>query len=228
VKNENTSTRRVLVRSSVPVFASAAAWVLYALFFPLYRIPDIIIAAAVSALVYIVVRIFVPFRFYLNPVKEVPILDETGDGTADALLLALQGYSAFLQEKAAAQHPLSARLSVLCELTERMRAQILANPEQARQLRKTVDYYLPTVQKLVTAHGETGADVDERIAHVLDSVADAFRKQLAQLHENRVLDVETDIAVLRQVLAREGFSAQGSVHPAMGADGRKAGEPDEI
>ena len=196
--------KRVLVRSSVPVFAAAGAFALYAVCFPLYRLGDVVMAAAVSALVYIVCGVFAPFRFYWNPVKESPVLEETGDGAADAVLLSMQGYIAFCKELEAAGHPLSARLAAIRGLTEDMRAHILTHPAQARQLRKTAEYYLPTVQKLAAAYG--GGNTDGRIETALDTVADAFRKQLTQLHESRALDVETDIAVLRQVLAREGLA----------------------
>jgi len=207
MKKENAMTRRVLVRSSLPVFAAAAAFALYAVFLPLYRMVDVVLAAAVAVLAFIVVGVFVPFRIYLNPAKEAAILNETGDDAADAMLLTLQGYLAEFREKEAAQHPLSVRIAELRSLTEQMHAQILTHPEQARKLRKVAEYYLPTVQKLLAAHGETDKQT-ERIEHVLESVADAFRKLLADMDANRALDVETDIIVLRQVLAREGFTVQ--------------------
>ena len=218
MKKENAMTRRVLVRSSLPVFAAAAAFALYAVFLPIYRLVDVVLAAAVAALAFIVVGVFVPFRIYLDPAREAAILNETGDDAADAILLALQGYLAEFREKEAAQHPLSVWIGKLRGLTEQMHAQILARPEQARKLRKVVEYYLPTVQKLLAAHGEVDKQTG-RIEHVLESVADAFRKLLADMDANRALDVETDIIVLRQVLAREGFAAQNDVVHNMDENG---------
>ena len=43
-------------RSTVPYYAAAGTWVIYALLFPLYRVPHFIFIAIVSAVVYFIMN----------------------------------------------------------------------------------------------------------------------------------------------------------------------------
>ena len=43
-------------RSTVPYYAAAGTWVIYALLFPLYRVPQFIFIAIVSAVVYFIMN----------------------------------------------------------------------------------------------------------------------------------------------------------------------------
>ena len=43
-------------RSTVPYYAAAGTWVIYALLFPLYRVPQFIFIAIVSAVVYFIIK----------------------------------------------------------------------------------------------------------------------------------------------------------------------------
>ena len=42
---------------------------------------------------------------------------------------------------------------------------------------------------------------------MLDTAIEAFKKQLDSLFANQALDIETDISVMNQMLAREGSPA---------------------
>ena len=44
------------------------------------------------------------------------------------------------------------------------------------------------------------------IEDMLDTAIEAFKKQLDSLFANQALDIETDISVMNQMLAREGLS----------------------
>ena len=43
-------------RSTVPYYAAAGTWVIYALLFPLYRVPHFILVAAASAVVFFIMN----------------------------------------------------------------------------------------------------------------------------------------------------------------------------
>ena len=45
-----------------------------------------------------------------------------------------------------------------------------------------------------------------RIQDMLDTLVDAYQKQLDSLFANQALDIETDITVLETMLRREGLS----------------------
>ena len=49
-------------RSTVPYYAAAGTWVIYALLFPLYRVPHFLFVAVVSGVVFFsLVMVIVPF-----------------------------------------------------------------------------------------------------------------------------------------------------------------------
>ena len=88
------------------------------------------------------------------------------------------------------------------------------HPEKRSQIRKFLNYYLPTTLKLLNAYdrmgaaGVEGANIDGtmgRIDAMMDKVVEAFDKQLDALFADEALDISTDITVLEQMLAQEGL-----------------------
>ena len=78
-----------------------------------------------------------------------------------------------------------------------------------------MNYYLPTTIKLLNAYdrmsdqGIEGSNLSKSMSSIedmLDTAIDAFKKQLDSLFANQALDIETDISVMNQMLAREGLS----------------------
>ena len=49
------------------------------------------------------------------------------------------------------------------------------------------------------------------IEEMLDTAIEAYKKQLDSLFENQALDIETDISVMNQMLAREGLTGGGGL-----------------
>ena len=47
---------------------------------------------------------------------------------------------------------------------------------------------------------------------MLDVAIDAYKKRLDSLFENQALDIETDIDVMNQMLAREGLAGGDDFH----------------
>lgn len=91
---------------------------------------------------------------------------------------------------------------------------IEAHPEQAPQIRKFMNYYLPTTLKLLnsyqrlsaqSAKGENITSTMFNIAGMMHTVADAFEKQLDSLFTDEAMDVSADISVFETLLKQEGF-----------------------
>ena len=87
-------------------------------------------------------------------------------------------------------------------------------PDKLPQIRRFLNYYLPTTLKLLNAYdrmgsaGVAGANIDGtmgKIDAMMDKVVQAFDKQLDALFADEALDISTDITVLEQMLAREGL-----------------------
>ena len=94
------------------------------------------------------------------------------------------------------------------------------NPKSADGLRKFMNYYLPTLQKLLTTYelmeeqgveGENITASKARISQMLDTMDLAFLKQLDALFGDTALDIDTDITVMEGMLAQEGLTDAGQM-----------------
>lgn len=88
------------------------------------------------------------------------------------------------------------------------------NAHAASGLRTFVDYYFPMTIKLAGAYidscdrAEFCDDSDaivEKVRTVMDTIVDAFHKQLEAMIAAKKLDIKTDIEVLKQVIMSEGL-----------------------
>ena len=88
-------------------------------------------------------------------------------------------------------------------------------PGKASQIRKFMEYYLPTTLKMVKGYrmlderGITGQDAvyaRNRIDDALLVVLQGCEKMLDKLYQDDVLDLTTDIDVLEQMLKRDGLT----------------------
>ena len=90
----------------------------------------------------------------------------------------------------------------------------MSEPQKLPQIRKFMNYYLPTTLKLLNAYdrmdaaGVSGANIDGtmgKIETMMNTVVVAFDRQLDALFADEALDISTDITVMEQMLAREGI-----------------------
>lgn len=94
------------------------------------------------------------------------------------------------------------------------------NPEQMDRMHKLMDYYLPTMLKLVEAYKEydqvscPGEDIlsaKNEIEKTLDTINEAFVQLLNNLFQDSVWDITTDAQVLQTMLKQEGLAADITV-----------------
>ena len=92
---------------------------------------------------------------------------------------------------------------------------VAEKPAKAPQIRKFMDYYLPTTLKMLASYrtmsnrGVSVNDMTEARSTVIRGmgmVLTACQKQLDNLYKDDILDVSTDIDVLEQMLKRDGFT----------------------
>ena len=95
--------------------------------------------------------------------------------------------------------------------------QVKATPEKLPQIRKFMDYYLPTTLKLLNAYdrmsaaGISGENIDTtkaKVESMMTTIVSAFEKQYDALFGADALDISTDITVLETMMAREGFAGE--------------------
>ena len=94
-------------------------------------------------------------------------------------------------------------------------AQIRENPEKLPQMRKFMDYYLPTSLKLLDTYAELeaqgieGTNIREskrRIEQSMDTLVVAFENQLDKMFQDDALDVSADIDVMEKMLSADGLT----------------------
>ncbi len=110
---------------------------------------------------------------------------------------------------------LSDKLDILENKCDEIFRAVYDKPNKASQIRKFMDYYLPTTLKMVRGYrmlderGVTGQEAvyaRNRIDDALLVVLQGCEKMLDKLYQDDVLDLTTDIDVLEQMLKRDGLT----------------------
>ena len=107
------------------------------------------------------------------------------------------------------------KISRLEAVSTKIFEQAKADPEKLPQMRKFMDYYLPTSLKLLNTYAELdkqgveGENITEskhRIERTMDTLVKAFETQLDKLFASDALDVSTDIDVMENMLRADGLT----------------------
>ena len=109
---------------------------------------------------------------------------------------------------------ISAQIDRLEATTGKIVDTVVAEPSKLPQIRKLMSYYLPTTLKILNAYdrmsgqgvaGENIGGTMKRVEDMLETIVQAFEKQLDSLFGAEALDISTDITVLDNMMAREGL-----------------------
>lgn len=110
---------------------------------------------------------------------------------------------------------LRVKINELMRITDKITQDVIADPSDVPQVKKFMNYYLPTTIKLLNAYdrmssqGIEGENLDKTMKNIdtmLDDAIAAYKKMLDSLFANQALDIETDIQVMNTMLQREGLS----------------------
>ena len=102
----------------------------------------------------------------------------------------------------------------LTETGDRLYCYLREHPEKSDQMRRFMEYYLPTTVKLVESYaefdsagveGENIRTAKEEIEKTMDTINDAFEKLLDDLYQNAAFEASADARVLKTVLAQDGY-----------------------
>lgn len=105
-------------------------------------------------------------------------------------------------------------------LVRRIFQQTEAHPENAQDLDRLMEYYLPMTIKLLKAYeeldgqpvqGENIVSSKREIENTLDTLNAAYEKILDNLFKDTAWDVSSDISVLQTLLAQEGLMDDGFI-----------------
>ena len=107
------------------------------------------------------------------------------------------------------------KISRLEAVSAKIFEQAKSDPDKLPQMRKFMDYYLPTALKLLNTYAELerqgieGDNITEskrRIELTMDTLVKAFENQLDRLFASDALDVSTDIDVMQNMLRADGLT----------------------
>ena len=109
------------------------------------------------------------------------------------------------------------RINELMSVSDKIVRDAIDDPADVPQIRKFLDFYLPTTIRLLNAYdrmnaqeyaGENITGSMERIEEMLDTTIVAYKKQLDALFANQAADIQMDIDTMNAMLAREGLGGK--------------------
>jgi len=193
---------------------------LYALFGKLYEPSHFIIFALVLIGVFALSSIlFKGKKKFIAVPKEEPKpepISKTGNPEVDKIIEDGNRYIAKMRgaNDAIPDADLSECIDRMEQSSKAIFNYISSNPDKAPQIRKFMNYYLPTTMKLLESYqrldsqvvkGENISGTMEDIERMLYTIAGAFEKQLDSLFSEEAMDISTDISVFESMLKQEGF-----------------------
>ena len=218
---------KVVKRSVLPIYAAAVVWLVFGLFLPFYRPFHYFSAFLASLVVFIIAKALCPDRTFETPepekkTKEEPAQEKptsTGDPELDALVQERDRAVSEMRRlnDAIADPTISAQIDHLESTTTKIISYVVEHPKKLPQIRKFLNYYLPTTLKLLNAYdrmgsaGVSGENIDGtmgKIEAMMSTVVQAFDRQLDALFGDEALDISTDITVLENLLAQEGLAGE--------------------
>ena len=149
--------------------------------------------------------------------EEASRIPLTGDKAADQVILTGQDMLATIRKEneAIPDQELSQLMDNLSTKCEQIFRTVSETPSKAPQVRKFMNYYLPTTLKMLAnyrtmqqrgvSYGEM-QDARQTTVRGMNLVLKACQKLIDNLHRDNMLDISTDIDVLEQMLKRDGFT----------------------
>ena len=218
-QKKNKAYQRKGIGSGIVAFG--AAFAACSMLFKPHSPGGFLLALGVSALVGVIIRIMAQGLDLSTPEKTPESLQkvqgDTGDADVDALLQKGREMIAAIRQEndLIPDSSLSQKLDQLENQCAEIFRAVYDKPHKAPQIRKFMEYYLPTTLKMVRGYrmlderGITGTeamDARNRIDDALVVVLQGCGKMLDKLYQDDVLDLTTDIDVLQQMLKRDGLT----------------------
>ena len=113
-----------------------------------------------------------------------------------------------------ADKEISDKIDRIESITARIFGIVRKKPERIGEIRKFMNYYLPTTLKLLDSYAmleEQGIEGDnitaskQQISQIMDTLIKSFEKQLDQLFSTQAMDISSDIEVMENMLAADGL-----------------------
>ncbi len=198
----------------------------FAVFFTIVGISPIttttmIIALVFSSMVFVIGYVFMPktIRYVETPFllpKTQPI--STGNSDLDSMLnTAAQHFDQLaVLDRKITDPKIDSKVEKMTKTAWEIVNHLKEHPEKVRQARQFMNYYLPTTVKLLTehtnfasqpVHSENMVRSMQKIEEMLDTIVDAFQRELDNLYVDKAVDISAEIDVMKGMLHREGLGS---------------------
>lgn len=227
-------------RPTGPIYSFALFYLGFALFMPLLELTTVLIGLGLSASVAFSVARFLKKK--LKEVDDAPIFTEfTAPETAEeeAAKKAEEKETRYSPEVnaiiddgrramkemgrlyASIKNPaIRAKINEIMSVSDKIVRDAIEDESDVPQIRKFLDYYLPTTIKLLNAYdrmaeleieGENISGSKKSIEEMLDTTIDAYKKHLDALFRNQAMDIDAEIRTMNAVMAQEGLGGKGTL-----------------
>lgn len=215
-------------RSVIPIYLIGVTWLGYALFFSLRAPLDFALCAGVSAGVFVLGKAIFPDKTYTIPgedkqekkaeKKQSEKPKSTGNPEIDKLIKERARAISEMRRlnDAIEDGKISAQIDHLELTTGKIIDHVVQNPKKLPQISRFMSYYLPTTLKLLNAYdrmdsagvaGDNITSTKQRVEKMMDTLVQAYDKQLDALFGDEAMDISADITVMENLLRQQGFAS---------------------
>lgn len=203
------------VRNGYPVYVIGLVAVVAAFVLGVHSVLGWIVTAVVAAVGYAVARTVLPDDFV--EIEEPP---EPEPEPADPEVAELKrerdraiGEMRRLNDNIP-DETISAQIDRIEKTTGRIFDYVMEHPEKKGQIRRFMNYYLPTTIKLLNEYdrmenlGISGNNINaskRKIEEMLETACGAYDRQLDALFADQVMDITADVTVLENMMKQEGL-----------------------
>ncbi|MDE7220500.1 MAG: 5-bromo-4-chloroindolyl phosphate hydrolysis family protein [Oscillospiraceae bacterium] len=215
------ATVKKVRKSAAPYYGAAAVWVVWAVLRDLYKPGHFAFVAVLSLGAFLLLQAVCKDEVTEITVPDPPKEEEKPTGNPELDKMIDDGRKAISEMKrlddAIEDEKISRDIRRLETVCQKIFDQVKAEPAKLPQIRRFMDYYLPTTLKLLNAYdrmdaagisGDNITGTKERVENIMGTIVTAFEKQLDALFGADALDISTDISVLETMLAQEGLAGE--------------------
>lgn len=205
--------KKVHLKSAIPIYIAAAVWLLAGLIFPklLMKLPGFIGTIIVSVAGY-----FVGSKLF--PGRDITVEERIQTGDAQLDMDIADGRARLENLKAAnaeiSNPGITANLDRMTKAGEQIFQELGRDPKKVTLVRRFMNYYLPTAEKLMEQYkllsaaqvkGENIESAMKRIESSMSMIADAFDKCADNLFKDNEMDIDAEIQVMKTMLTGDSL-----------------------
>lgn len=113
------------------------------------------------------------------------------------------------------REPMKAKITEFLQIVGKIFELLKENPNTAKDLDKVINFYLPTTVKLMDNYIQLSEKPTDSVKsslksmeQTMDLVNDGFMKMLDNIYQEKIMDLSSDMSVLKSMLRQEGLLDQ--------------------